>query len=182
MGIRKHANWSRHKIITSFFIDDKPTPAPDISLFTDSSGTIGFGGFYNNYYFHGRWVDHPPGLSLEEEPEFSIAFKELYPIVIAAMLWGHLWARKTILFYCDNQATVGILNKGRSKCPRIMKLMRRLVIVAAKGNFAYVSDYLPSRSNSVADSLSRADIIRFKGLVPDAMEQPCPLPSQVIFD
>jgi hypothetical protein len=36
------------------------------------------------------------------------------------------WKRKKILFYCDNEATVGIAKEGRSKCIEIIKLMRQL--------------------------------------------------------
>jgi hypothetical protein len=36
-----------------------------------------------------------------------MAFLELYPIVVAAVLWGHLWTSKRILFLCDNEAIAG---------------------------------------------------------------------------
>jgi hypothetical protein len=55
-----------------------------------------------------------------------MAVLELYQIVVAALLWGSEWKRKKILFYCDNEATVGIAKKGRSKCIEIIKLMRQL--------------------------------------------------------
>jgi hypothetical protein len=63
---------------------------------------------------------------------FSMAFLEFYPIVVAAVLWGHLWTSKLILFLCDNEATVYIVNKGRSKCLFIMRLMRMLMSFDAK--------------------------------------------------
>ena len=42
------------------------------------------------------------------EPWFtvSIAAKELVPIVIAAVLWGHGWSGKHVCFHCDNEAVV----------------------------------------------------------------------------
>lgn len=58
----------------------------------------------------------------------SMAFLELYPIVVAAVLWGTQWPGKKILFYCDNITTVQIIKNGRSKEPFIMKLMRRLTM------------------------------------------------------
>jgi hypothetical protein len=60
-----------------------------------------------------------------------MAFFELYPIVMACVLWGHLWTRKQILFNCDNLAAVDIITKGRSKIPSIMKLMRKLTYHSA---------------------------------------------------
>lgn len=55
-----------------------------------------------------------------------MAYLELYPIVVSAVLWEPGWPREYILFHCDNAATVHILKTGRSKCPDIMRLMRRL--------------------------------------------------------
>ena len=54
--------------------------------------------------------------------QMSMAYRELYPIVIANIVWGHMWSRKRIVFWCDNQAVVNIINKGRSKATYIMPL------------------------------------------------------------
>ena len=75
----------------------------------------------NGYHQHGSKI-----YLLVSDKTLSIAFLELYPIVISAILWGKNWKCKNILFWCDNEATVGIVKKGRSKCLVIMKLMRRL--------------------------------------------------------
>lgn len=90
----------------SFFIDDDITNAADINLFTDATITS-FGGIYVNQWFQG---DFPYELSNEQT---SMAFYELYPIVMACVLWGHNWSRKHILFNCDNLVTVEIVRKGR---------------------------------------------------------------------
>ena len=72
-----------------------------------------------------------------------MAFLELYPIVVAAVLWGHLWTSKRILFLCDNEATVYIVNKGRSKCLFIKRLMRMLIWGACKKKFCLRSEHVP---------------------------------------
>ena len=64
----------------SFFLLPNWTPAPDVELFTDSAGTIGFGAFFQGSWFNGRWS--PAQLS------HSIQWKEFYPIVMAALVWG----------------------------------------------------------------------------------------------
>jgi hypothetical protein len=64
-----------------------------------------------------------------KQSDLSMAVLELYQIVVAALLWGSEWKRKKILFYCDNEATVAIVKKGRSKCIEIIKLMRQLACV-----------------------------------------------------
>ena len=75
----------------------------------------------------------------------SMAFMELYPIVVAAYIFGKEWKAKKIMFVCDNQSVVSILCKGRSKCPHIMKLMRTLTWLALINNFYFSSIYIESR-------------------------------------
>jgi hypothetical protein len=77
----------------------------------------------------GKWFcsPWPEDLPMSTKNKFSVTFLELYPIVVAAVLWGHLWTSKRILVLCDNEATVYIVNKGRSKCLYIMRLMCMLM-------------------------------------------------------
>lgn len=92
----------------SLFLDVSCTAAPDLTLYTDASGTLGFGGYYQGHWFQDHW---PPDLE-EHIPdhEISMAYKELVPIVVAAEIWGHQWPLKIILSFRDNQATCFILN------------------------------------------------------------------------
>ena len=39
-------------------------------------------------------------------------WKELFAIVCAVNTWGHNWARRKILFHCDNSAVISIWKKG----------------------------------------------------------------------
>ena len=57
----------------------------DMQLYTDASSTIGFGGFYQGKWFCSRWPEDVPSLN---DKTLSMAFLELYPIVVAAMVWG----------------------------------------------------------------------------------------------
>lgn len=74
------ANWN----CISMFYDCCLTSA------ADAASTVGFGGVYGKKWFASRW---PPELpeSLAQDQVLSMAFMELYPIVVAAMLWGHEW-------------------------------------------------------------------------------------------
>ena len=112
----------------SFFLDDDITLAADLQLYTDATPTS-FGGFFSSKWFQGYF---PPEFFSEQQ---SMALCELYPIVMAVVLWGHQWAQKRILFFCDNQGTVDIISKGRSKVPSIMRLMRRITFQSAQYNF-----------------------------------------------
>jgi hypothetical protein len=113
----------------------------------------------------------------------SMAFLELYPIVDAAVLWGYLWISKRILFLCDNEATVYIVNNGRSKCLFIMRLMRMLMWCACQNNFCFRSEHVPGVKTEISDSLSRLQLDRFKTLAPMADKVPyrCPLISRVMW-
>ena len=64
-----------------------------------------------NRWFQGLW---PPNLNSLINDKLSIAFQELFPIVMAAQIWGNEWAGKRITFHSDNIAVVGALNKCRS--------------------------------------------------------------------
>ena len=167
-------NWNG----VSLFLDVDESSADDMNLYTDASGTIGYGGFFQGAWFYGSWSNSLID-SLSEN--VSIAFQELYPIVVAAILWGKQWERKRIMFHCDNQATVHILNKGNSKSRDIMKLMRRLTLVAANYSFTFTARHVIGRLNRVADSLSRFQLQEFRRLVPDAHPTPCPIPSDIMF-
>lgn len=111
-----------------------------------------------------------------------MAFFELYPIVMACVLWGHNWNRKRILFHCDNMSTVDIISKGRSKVKSIMKLMRKLTFHAATHHFIIHAQHIPGINNNIADSLSRYQMQKFRIIAPDAEEMsvPCLLPSQIM--
>ncbi|XP_069128708.1 uncharacterized protein [Argopecten irradians] len=158
----------------SFFIDDNITIKADLEIFTDATPTS-FGGIYGVHWFQDYF---PAALMLEQS---SMALYELYPIVMAGVLWGHLWLRKRILFYCDNMATVEIITKGRSKINSIMKLMRRLTFHSAKHNFVIHAKHIMGTKNSIADALSRWQMKRFREQAPraDHHATPC-LPVQEI--
>ena len=147
----------------SFFLNDDIVNAADLHLFTDATDRA-FGGIYSNQWFQGII----PKSILEGEETVSMAFCELYPIVMACVLWGSEWQRKRILFRCDNLGTVNIITKGRSKSPLVMKLMRKLTWSSAVNNFTVHAKHLPSRDNSVADALSRFQMDRFRRLKPTA--------------
>lgn len=167
----------------SFFYDCNYTLAADMHLFTDASSTVGFGIYYNTYWLAERWS---PDILAELKRKYtvSMAFMELYPIVVAAVIFGHSWTSKKILFHCDNLGTVQIIRKGRSRSPLIMKLMRRLTWCAAKFNFIVLAEHVSGKDNVIADYLSRFQIDDFLRACPDAQPTPVPCPpdSEIMWD
>jgi len=110
-----------------------------MELYTDASSTKGYGG-----YFQGKWVSSswPNDIPSPKDNNLSMAFLELYPIVVAAVLLGSEWKCKKILFWCDNEATVAILQKGRSKSMEIMRFMRQLTWCTCQNNFIFSAKHL----------------------------------------
>lgn len=106
----------------------------------------------------------------------SIALYELYPIVIASVLWGQAWSRKHITMYCDNEAVVSIINKGRSPCQHIMSLLRRLTWQSVLHNFIIKAEHIPGHCNVFAVALSRFRFQEFQRLCPAADKDPTPCP------
>ena len=53
-----------------------------------------------------------------------MAYKELFPIVVAAHLWGSQWSTWRVEFLCDNESVVAVLSSGTSRDADLMVLLR----------------------------------------------------------
>jgi hypothetical protein len=158
----------------SMFQQTHLSAAADLEIYTDAASTVGHGGFNGGRWFSERW---PLDLPTITDNVISMAFRELYPIVVAAILWGPEWSTQRILFHCDNMATVAIIRKGCSKAPDVMKLMRQLTWCSALHNFSIYAEFVPGSINVIADALSRQQIAKFHTMCPAAQPTPCPCPS-----
>ena len=132
---------------TAAFLDPETTDTNDLELFTDASGSLGFGAYFRGSWFHYSWQPH--------QKLFSIQWQELFAIVAAALTWGNKWQKKCIQFNCDNQAIVLAWQGKSSKDQQIMCLLRKLFLTAAQHNFTVFLRHLPGRHNAIADALSR---------------------------
>lgn len=165
----------------SFFHELTITSAHDMELYTDAASTLGYGGYFQGHWFSEIW---PSSLPRPQDKDISMAFRELYPIVVAALLWGNLWSTKRIMFYCDNLATVQIIQKGRSSVQFIVPLMRQLTWMSVKFNFCVYAKHLPGTHNVIADALSRFQFQKFRDLAPtaDKLPQRCPPWTDVMWN
>ena len=162
----------------SVFGDKEFTLASTLRLFTDSSSTIGFGAYLQSseQFLVDSWRNHPLPVT-----DRSMSYLELYPIVISAIVWGESWKGRKILLFSDNQGTVSILNKGRSQCPEINKLMRKLVIICTRFNFTLSAKWISTKDNFHADLLSRGRFTEFQELCPNVTQIPCPQQQEIFF-
>ena len=155
---------------STIFSDQIWVAEEDIQFFTDASGGIGFGGYYSGRWFQGRWP------SRQFSQDHSIAWLEMFPIVVAIAIWGDKLQGKRIIMRCDNEAVVTIVNKQSSKCKEIMKLVRFLVLQCLKNNIKLSARHVPGKKNDVADSLSRFQMTRFWEVAPTAEREPTAVP------
>ncbi|XP_056596689.1 uncharacterized protein LOC130414700 [Triplophysa dalaica] len=157
----------------SFFYNDMILNPEDIQLFTDAAPSVGFGGYYQGRWFASTW---PPQLQNLPQSSSSSALFELYPLVISAFLWGKEWSTSSISVYCDNEAAVHCINKGRSHSLTLTPLIRRLTWISACDQFIITAKHIPGSKNQIADSLSRFAFKKFRQLAPEADLHPTPVP------
>ena len=106
----------------------------------------------------------------------SIDWRGLFAIYIACYLWDPSWSGKHIFMWCDNLPVVSIINSKRLKSPRIIDLVRAITILTLEHNFSFTARHIPGLDNSIADSLSRFQMGRFRHLAPNASPSPCVIP------
>ena len=90
-----------------------------------------------------------------------ITIKELLPIVFSCAVWGAEWKGKTVKCECDNAAVVAIINSGKSKDNRAMRLMRCLSFYLAHYSIYIYAEHIPGKDNVAADALSRDNLPLF---------------------
>ena len=155
----------------SFFQDEFWTSSEKMELYTDASGSVGFGGLLGSQWFYGLWG--------ERCKDLNIAILELYPILLAIYLFGSKLKNKCILFLTDNQAIVHILNKQSSKDKSIMILVCKLVLICLQMNIFFKAKHVPGIFNGKADALSRSQISEFHIMHPRASPNPESIPQNM---
>ena len=161
---------------TNIFLDIAPTNSSELEFSTDASGSIGYGAFFNNFWFQGKWSSQFHGHTEQQ----SIAWKELFPVYLACSVWGNLWSGKRIILWCDNLSVTQILNSKSSKVTKIMDLVRKITVQTLIHNFTLNAKHVPGLDNSVADALSRFQMHRFRQLAPTASPQATAIPESLI--
>ena len=155
----------------TYFLNPSWSLAQDLELYTDASGTLGYGAYFGGAWLRADWLPH--------QMFHSIQWKELFAILAAASTWAVRLSRLRIKFWCDNLAIVHAWQNKSSKHPDITDLLRRLLLVAARHNFTVSMSHLPGHKNEIADALSRNNITKFFYLVPQADPIPTSIPLEL---
>ncbi|XP_071078479.1 uncharacterized protein [Haliotis cracherodii] len=152
-----------------------PVNSDFLQLFSDAAGGAGFGAYMQGKWFNGAW---PPQWATDGTTR-DLTLLELFPITLAIQIWGKQLANKKVLFYCDNQAVVTIINKQSTMAPRVMSLLRRLILQCLRYNIMFKAKYVCSTANTIADALSRFQLKRFREAAPAAAQNPTPIPCNI---
>ena len=110
----------------SMFIAPEWKDADSFQLYTDASGSFGFGAYLDGAWFRGDWQPHQQLLKR------SIQWQELFAIVAAALTWGHFLTGQRIRFHCDNLPIVQAWTNQSSRHPGIMDLLRTLGVPGSR--------------------------------------------------
>ncbi|XP_053106618.1 uncharacterized protein LOC128325152 isoform X1 [Hemicordylus capensis] len=144
----------------------------DLQVQSDAAGGFGFG-----VYFRGRWcAERWPAAWVASGVIRDLTFLEFFPIVVAIHLWADLFRDRAVRFWCDNQATVRVINRQTSRSPRVMNLVRAFVLACLSNNIQFIACHVPGVQNSLADALSRFQVQRFRQLAPEAERHPEQMP------
>ena len=155
------------------FIESLELPADKIFMYSDASGKIGYRALCNTSWMWGQW----PESFLEEEP--SIEFLELFGLVAEVLVWIRHFANRKVRLFCDNMSVVQMVNNDSSHCHNCMILIRLLVLESLKWNTRVSAKYVDTKSNGLADSLSRMDFRRFRKLGLQIENNATDIPSEI---
>ncbi len=133
-----------------------------LNLYSDSSD-LGIGAVFGSEWFCLAFQG-----SLSWIKTLPINWRELYALVKAIATWGKAIQGKRVTLYIDNQTVVYCINKGASRSPDMMSLIRSLYMLLALYDIECRAIYLSTYENSSADALSRMDICRFRRETPHA--------------
>lgn len=143
-----------------------------IRLYTDAAGSKGFAAVLGSRWCYGAWPS--------EWRDLPTATLELFPITLAMQMWGHLLANHKVLFMCDNESTVAIVNKQSSRDKCIMKMVRKLVVTCMSHNVFFRAKHVSGVTNVVADRLSRFQVKQARKYAPWLNKDPDTIPESLL--
>ena len=151
-----------------------PTWAPllDFQVSLDAAGSLKYGAIFKSHWFSGAWS--------VAQSSLSIAYKELFPIVVAANLWGPQWVSWRVEFLCDNESVVAVLKSGTSWDKSLMVLLRYLTMLAIRHSFSFTASSIQGKANPVANALSQFQFQQFRRLEPHADLTPSQIPASLL--
>ena len=132
--------------VTSCYTDATPLAG---AAYTEITPLAGASGYAPDFYY-AAWAEDWPELSNQ-----SIYIKELAAVYLAISKWSHIWSNHRVHVYVDNQGVVWSIRKGLVVNTFANKLVHWILWLAALYNIDIVVEYIPTKANVIADTLSR---------------------------
>ena len=90
------------------------------------------------------------------------------------LYWGKLWRGKRLVIHVDNWAVVyGLRNQTMRGAT--MQVLRRCLLLAAEFDLDLEPEWVSTKENALADTLSRLDINKIADLAPQLLPPNCNL-------
>ena len=147
----------------------------------DASGHEGFGAWCRDgptpEMFHEAW----PGEEWNQgADDVSSTVQELVPLIIIVL--RHLQPHCSVAYETDSAALVAAFAKGRSRVPRINRLLRMIMTHAAAMRSDVRVSWFPRESTyqRAADTLSRGDFQGFSRLQSTSQARRCKIPDSLL--
>ena len=142
--------------------------AHEIFFYSDASAgeCRGMGCVFQNDWLFAMWE---PNYIRDYKP--SIEYLELLALCAGIFTWEHHLKNVRIIVFCDNQAVVAMVNNLTSGCRNCMHLICLLVLNGLRFNRRVFAHYVTSKSNFLADSLSRGLLQKFRSLALHTMHE-----------
>lgn len=124
--------------------------------------------FLNNRWHTQRWLHEQAGSDIVRD----LTVLEFFPpILVAICLCQDHFKNQKVLFCCDNQAAVKVINRQTSHSEQIMQLVCKPILTYLLSNISFSAKYISSISNGIVDTLSQFQEESFWELVPTTLQQ-----------
>ena len=143
----------------------------DLHFFSDSSKTA-FGGQFGKDWIHGFWP--------EKWSKEHINLLEMYPIFALVKLFSSRLKNRSIVFHCDNEAIVNVINNQTCTCPKIMNLVRPFVLELLYNNVLFKAVWIPGVDNIISDFISRTQDLSLVSKRFGLRQYPVPIPQDIL--
>ena len=90
---------------------------------------------------------------------FTICHLEMWNVLLALRLWGHVWKNKQIIIKCDNEAVVSVVNTGVTKDNGLWAIVWNIWLETALNDIKLKLIHVTGKNNQCADLLSHWHLV-----------------------
>ena len=148
----------------NFFFTDTWLSSASLNFDIAAVPGIGWGLTFKAKWAAGLWGDL---LNSENDR----VFLKLYPILLVIHMWGRQLSNNTVKFYCNDFELVQVLKHQTSKSPRVMILVRKLVLKCLFLNISLKAEFNMHQQTGLAHLLSYNRLSEFQKLMPPGLER-----------